>query len=92
MAGSANFEDTTKPNQSPAAGGFDSERRSSGVSARWLLMQSIKKPSQAIQSLRRRWKSTTILIEYARFCRVHFYHNECIARMISISISISRML
>lgn len=42
MAGSANFEDTTKPNQSPAAGGFDSERRSSGVSARWLLMQSIK--------------------------------------------------
>lgn len=38
------------------------------------------------------WKSTTILIEYARFCRVHFYHNECIARMISISISISRML
>lgn len=39
----------------PAAGGFDSERRSSGVSARWLLMQSIKKPSQAIQSLRRRW-------------------------------------
>ena len=28
MAGSANFEDTTKPNQSPAAGGFDSERRS----------------------------------------------------------------
>ena len=53
MAGSANFEDTTKPNQSPAAGGFDSERRSSGVSARWLLMQSIKKPSQAIQSLRR---------------------------------------
>ena len=43
MAGSANFEDTTKPNQSPAAGGFDSERRSSGVSARWLLMQSIKK-------------------------------------------------
>ena len=42
MAGAANFEDTTKPNQSPAAGGFDSGRRSSGVSARWLLMQSIK--------------------------------------------------
>ena len=38
------------------------------------------------------WKSTTILIESTRFCRVHFYHNECIARMISISISISRML
>ena len=61
MAGSANFGDTTKPNQSPAAGGFDSERRSSGVSARWLLMQSIKKPSQAIQSLRRRWNTRPIL-------------------------------
>lgn len=61
MAGSANSEDTTKPNQSPAAGGFDSERRSSGVSARWLLMQSIKKPSQAIQSLRRRWQGQPIL-------------------------------
>ena len=61
VAGSANFEDTTKPNQSPAAGGFDSERRSSGVSARWLLMQSIKKPSQAIQSLRRRWQGQPIL-------------------------------
>lgn len=69
MAGSANFEDTTKPNQSPAAGGFDSERRSSGVSARWLLMQSIKKPSQAIQSLRRRWQGQPILrTDYFLLC------------------------
>ena len=36
------YNRTKKPNQSPAAGGFDSGRRSSGVSARWLLMQSIK--------------------------------------------------
>ena len=36
------YNRTKKPNQSPAAGGFDSGRRSSGVSARWLLMQRIK--------------------------------------------------
>ena len=36
------YNRTKKPNQSPAAGGFDSGWRSSGVSARWLLMQRIK--------------------------------------------------
>ena len=36
------YNRTKKPNRSPAAGGFDSGRRSSGVSARWHLMQSIK--------------------------------------------------
>ena len=41
--------------------GFDLERRSRGVSARWLLMQSIKKPSQAMRSLRRRWQCQPIL-------------------------------
>lgn len=60
MAGSANFEDTTKPNQSPAAGGFDSERRSSGVSARWLLMQSIK-------SRRKRYKACDDVAGSANF-------------------------
>ena len=44
------YNRTKKPNQSPAAGGFDSGRRSSGVSARWLLMQSIK-------SRRKRYKA-----------------------------------
>ena len=69
MAGSANFEDTTKPNQSPAAGGFDSERRSSGVSARWLLMQSIK-------SRRKRYKACDDVAGSANFedrlfCAIH---------------------
>ncbi len=69
MAGSANFEDTTKPNQSPAAGGFDSERRSSGVSARWLLMQSIK-------SRRKRYEACDDVAGSANFedrlfCAIH---------------------
>ena len=60
MAGSANFED--RENQIEAQrSGFDLERRSRGVSARWLLMQSIKKPSQAMRSLRRRWQCQPIL-------------------------------
>ena len=60
MAGSANFED--RENQIRAQlSGFDLERRSRGVSARWLLMQSIKKPSQAMRSLRRRWQGQPIL-------------------------------
>ena len=60
VAGSANFED--RENQIRAQrSGFDLERRSRGVSARWLLMQSIKKPSQAMRSLRRRWQTQPIL-------------------------------
>ena len=42
-----------KTDLKPSASGFKSERRSSGMSARWLMMQSIKKSSQAICSLRR---------------------------------------